>query len=250
MSADAPSVGVEADDDLRALVEDLADEVRELRAENDALRERVADLEEQREREATVRWAGPNPADIEIVASETGNGVYPYQAITDKVDQRDVEDLEERLTDVEEGRADVVVRSEADPDALPIESRIARQQVGDDGMSANEERAAVVFPTFGGKARTVGGTKLVMSSDDVRQALDEKTDIDAEDWPDETVRRVMRWTAKLTARDDGDRDPRDETNLLTLTKRNGRLTLQAERDEWLEWSEDAAARLDGEGGPK
>ncbi|GGM72161.1 hypothetical protein J2752_002333 [Halarchaeum rubridurum] len=117
-------------------------------------------------------------------------------------------------------------------------------------MSANEERAAVVFPTFGGKARTVGGTKLVMSSDDVRQALDEKTDIDAEDWPDETVRCVMRWTAKLTSRDDdGDRDPRDEANLLTLTKRNGRLALQAERDEWLEWSEDAAARLDGEGGP-
>lgn len=228
---------------IRGLVEDLQDEVRELRKSNEELRERVEELEDAREQEATVRWEGPNPANVEVTASDTGNSVYPYQALSDKVRVEDLDGLRERIEDIEEGRAEVVVRSETDPNALPIESRIARQQVGDDGMSANEERAAVVFPTFGGRAKTTGGTKLVMDSDTVRHILTEKTD--KEDWHDETVKRTMRWVARLTSREDdsNDRSPRSDGNLITLQKRKGTLALVADRKEWIEWSKEASGRL-------
>lgn len=226
--------------ELETIVDELQAENEALREENEALRERVDELESQ----ATVEWSSPNPNELKITDATNTNTVYPYRAISDKVRSEELDAIEERLTDIEEGRADVIVRSETNEDALPIESRIARQHAGDDGLTANEERAAIVFPTFGGRASTVGGSKLVMSSEDVRHVLTEKTN--RSEWPAVTIRRVMTWTARLTSRGGGEADARDEENLITLTKRNGRLALEAERREWIEWSEDASERL-GEG---
>ena len=236
-----------SDDCPEALVRQLnalEDRITDLETTNERLREHVNELEKT----ATLKWENDTHHRNISVTSPTGT-YYPLGvALENRAPKDDLDALAERVTDIEAGRADVIVRSEIDADALPIESRIARLQQGDDGLTENEARAAVLFPTFGGRAKTFGGSKLVMASDAVKRALDEKTDIAADGWHDETIRRVMRRTATLTshADDPEDRDPQDPSNLLTLGKRHGNLTIEADREEWLEWTEDATRRHGGD----
>lgn len=227
-------------------VEDLREERDQLRERVDALEDlvedlagRVDELEAEAEETATVEWSGPNPAEMRIESADGSNTVYPYEAITTKADADTVDLLDERLTQVEEGEAEVVVRSEMDRDALPIESKIAQRQSGTGGLTANEERATLVFPAFGGKARSWSG-KMRLDSTTVREILADKTDKSATRWNRNTILRTMEQVAKNTStKEEGERDPYDEDNLLTLEKGDKRLELVANRDEWMEWNSKA-----------
>lgn len=228
--------------DTAAAFRTLVGEVERLQNENDQLQERVDDLEaqvdkleEELDERPDVEWEGPNPKDLGITASETGNTVYPYAAIDDRTHEEDFDYLEERVRQLEDGEADVVVRGEFDGEELPIERKIAERRGGGD-LSANKARATLIFPKFGGYAETRGGSQLVLSSSDVRTILTETTD--RSDWPNETVKRAMMWTAKLTSPHDEkqDWDARDEENLLTLqTGRDGALELAADLDGFNEF---------------
>ena len=215
----------------------------ELEAKNervDQLEARVDELETQNEETATVEWDGPNPGTIEITASETGNSVAPYAAITKKVDSLDFQTLKERVDALENGEVDIVVRGETDRDALPIENRIARRKAEDGSLTANEYRASLVFPKFGKHADSWSG-KLKLTSKDVRTILERQTGRDSEEWNYNTIKRTMRHVAKLTSsKGEDEPDPRDEDNLITLRKGEKRLELIAEKDEWNEFCDEAA----------
>lgn len=233
-------------------IEQLEAQVEALAANIDALstklETRTQELREAEERieelkdTATLHWEGNDATDM-MVESRDG-AKYPVgTVIQSKVSGIRIDDLEERLRKVEDGELDVAVRSEASEDALPIERKIALDRNGEK-LPNNESRATVVFPAFGGKAQTTGGSKLVMSSRQVREVLEDRTD--RAEWDNMTIGRVMRKTASLTSyEDDADnRDPESEENLITLKKRNGKLALVADRDEWLEWNKDVQGRSD------
>lgn len=222
-------------DDLEAERDEQAATIEALETENDQLRERVTDLERELEARPNIEWAGPDPTDLAITSTEAENTVKPYRAIRDRVEADTHELLEERVQRLEDGEADVVVRGEFDGDELPIERKIAERKAGGD-LSANKARATLIFPKFGGYAETRGGSQLVLSSGDVRAILRETTD--RSEWPNETVKRAMTWTAKLTSRRDEKRewDARDDENLLALRNgRNGELELVADVDEYREY---------------
>jgi cell division protein FtsB len=222
-------------DDLEAERDDQAATIHALETENRQLRDRVTDLERELEDRPDIEWAGPDPTDLAITSTEAGNTVKPYRAIRDRVETDTYELLEERVQRLEDGEADVVVRGEFDGDELPIERKIAERKAGGD-LSANKARATLIFPKFGGHAETRGGSQLVLSSGDVRAILRETTD--RSEWPNETIKRAMTWTAKLTSRRDEKRewDARDDENLLTLRNgRSGELELVADVDEYREY---------------
>jgi len=222
--------------------ERLHDRVTDLEAANDALRaentqleDRVSTLEAELDRRPHIEWAGPDPKDLAITSSEAGNTVKPYRAIRDRVETDTHELLEERVQRLEDGEANVIVRGEFDGDELPIERKIAMRKAGGD-LSANKARATLIFPKFGGYAETRGGSQLVLSSSDVRAILRETTD--RSEWPNETIKRTMQWTAKLTSRREEKHDwgARDDENLLTLRHgRDGELELVADIDEYREY---------------
>ncbi|WP_089649874.1 hypothetical protein [Halobacterium hubeiense] len=206
-----------------------------LHAENDRLQDRVSHLEDELDRRPHIEWAGPDPKDLAITSTEAGNTVKPYRAIRDRIETDTHELLEERVQRLEDGEANVVVRGEFDGDELPIERKIAMRKAGGD-LSANKARATLVFPKFGGHADTRGGSQLVLSSSDVRAILRETTD--RSEWPNETIKRTMQWTAKLTSHRDEKHDwgARDDENLLTLRRgRDGELELVADIDEYREY---------------
>jgi len=222
-------------DDLEAERDEQAATIEALETENDQLRERVTDLEREFEARPNIEWAGPDPTDLAITSTEAKNTVKPYRAIRDRVEADTHELLEERVQRLEDGEADVVVRGEFDGDELPIERKIAERKAGGD-LSANKARSTLIFPKFGGYAETRGGSQLVLSSGDVRAILQETTD--RSEWPNETVKRAMAWTAKLTSGRDEKRewDARDDENLLTLRQgRSGELELVADIDEYREY---------------
>ncbi|CQH63966.1 uncharacterized protein HHUB_4240 (plasmid) [Halobacterium hubeiense] len=222
-------------DDLEAERDDQAATINALETENHHLRERVTDLEQELEDRPDIEWAGPDPKDLAITSTEAGNTVKPYRAIRDRVETDTHELLEERVQRLEDGEADVVVRGEFNGNELPIERKIAERKAGGD-LSANKARATLIFPKFGGHAETRGGSQLVLSSGDVRAILRETTD--RSEWPNETIKRAMTWTAKLTSCRDEKRewDARDDENLLTLRQgRSGELELVADIDEYREY---------------
>ena len=53
-----------------------------------------------------------------------------------------------------------------------------------------------LFLSFRKRAKTLGGSKFVVASDAVKRALDEKTEIAADDWHDETIRRTAVFTSR------------------------------------------------------
>jgi hypothetical protein len=222
-------------DELEAERDDQAATINVLETENRQLRDRVTDLEHELEDRPDIEWAGPDPTDLAITSTEAGNTVKPYRAIRDRVETDTHELLEERVQRLEDGEANVIVRGEFDGNELPIERKIAMRKAGGD-LSANKARATLVFPKFGGHADTRGGSQLVLSSSDVRAILRETTD--RSEWPNETIKRTMQWTAKLTSRREEKHDwgARDDENLLTLRHgRGGELELVADIDEYREY---------------
>lgn len=216
----------------------VLERLSKLEAENQRLRERVDELETELESRARVTWDGPNPRNITITATETENSVQPYAAIVDKPDQEDVDQLEARLTALEDGEAEVVVRSETSHDTLPMEAMVAARQHGTGDLTVNQRRATLVFAAFGSEPESWSG-KLRLDSHGVRRILSTKTNKD--DWNSNTIKRVMKQTAKHTspADDSEDRDPFDEDNLITLQNGEKRLELVADLEEWKDWYEAA-----------
>ena len=248
-------------DEVAAAFETLTEEVQRLHAENqrldervreleqshepetiqdqkldyEGLEERITDLERDLEDQPNIEWKGPNPKNLAITATEAGNTVKPYKAIRDRVETDQFDHLDKRVRDLEDGNVDVVVRGEFDGEELPIERKIAERNAGGD-LTANKARATLVFPKFGTHAQTHGGSQLVLSSSDVRTILEETTD--RCEWPNETIKRVMQWTAKLTSRHDDNQDwrPRDDQNLLTLRSgRDGELELVADLNDYQQY---------------
>jgi hypothetical protein len=224
--------------DTAAAFRTLVSEVERLQDENQRLQERVDDLEHELGNRAAVRWDSEEFEDA-IVESTNGTELPIGKSLGSKVGEyeyeNDYENLTERIEAIEDGEADIVIRGEFDGETLPIERKIAERQADGD-LSANKARATLIFPKFGGYAETHGGSQLVLSSSDVRTILTETTD--RSDWPNETVKRAMTWTAKLTSSHDEkqDWDARDEENLLTLqTGRDGSLELVADLDEFSEF---------------
>lgn len=231
-----------ADGDVEGAFHTLVGEVKRLQDESDRLQDRVDDLENELEDRAPIRWDSDSFDDA-VVESTTGMEIPIGKSIYSKVSEyeydQEYENLKERIEAIEDGEADIVIRGEFDGETLPIERKIAERQAGGD-LSANKARATLIFPKFGGYSDTYGGSQLVLSSSDIRTILTETTD--RSDWPNETVKRAMTWTAKLTSpRDEKqDWDPRDEDNLLTLRNgRDGSLQLVADRDEYHEFMQEA-----------
>lgn len=206
----------------------------QLAAENERLRNRVTELEDELESRARVTWDGPNPRNLTITASDTGNSISPYAAIMDRPDQDEYDRLDARLTAIEKGEADIVVRSETSHDTLPMEAMVAARQHGTGDLTVNQRRATLVFAAFGGEAESWSG-KLRLDSHGVRRILSKKTNRD--DWNSNTIKRIMKQTAKHTSRadDSEDRDPFGEDNLITLQKGDKRLELVADLEEWKDW---------------
>lgn len=217
------------DGNVEAAFNTLVDEVKDLN-------ERVQELESN----ATVDWDNPNPAEMTIKSADGSNEIKPYLAINSKADEYVVEEIEERLEDLESGNADVVVRSETDRDALPIENRIGRREAGDDSLTANEERATLVFGKFATFSDS-WNNKMALDSDGVRTVLAEQTDKDKEDWNTNTVNRTMRKVAELTSTaGEGERNPKDESNLITFETSGKRSKLVADREDWVAFVEEVS----------
>lgn len=234
MSTTGPNTDTDTDSDTNSIEERLS----QLEDENQRLRERVTELEDELESRARVEWEGPNPKDLTIVPTEEGVEAEPYQAMQHFADKEDVDDLWERVQAIQRGEAEVVVRSETNHDTLPIEAMVAARQHGTGDLTVNQRRATLVFAAFGGEAESWSG-KLRLDSHGVRRILSKKTNKD--EWNSNTVKRVMKQTAKHTSRadDSKDRDPFDEDNLITLKKGEKRLELVADLDEWKDWYESA-----------
>lgn len=202
-----------------------------LLGELDHMHSRVDDLETRLDNRAKVDWNSTDYVDADL-ESTTGQTIPLGSLLHRKVDPAQLEDLENRLQAVEDGEVDVIVRGEFDGSELPIERKIAERKAGGD-LQANEARATLIFPKFGGYAETRGGSKLVIDSKDVRSILQETTD--KTNWPNETIKRAINRTAELTSRRDTkqDWDPEDDENLLTLQRaRDGTLELHADREEF------------------
>ena len=80
-----------------------------------------------------------------------------------------------------------------------------------------------------------------LDSDEVRHILAEKTDRSSKSWNRNTVVRVMRWVANLSSNEEhSDRDPYDDGNLIHMREGDKRLELVADREEWIDWTREAA----------
>lgn len=205
----------------------------QLEAENQRLRERVNELEEAQDEHAHVEWNSQDPNQIRIVEADGRNRTKFFSFFS-----RDIKELKDRVRAVEEGEAEVVVRSETSHDTLPMEAMVAARQHGTGDLTVNQRRATLVFAAFGGEAESWSG-KLRLDSHGVRRILSKKTNRD--DWNSNTVKRIMKQTAKHTspADDSEDRDPFDEDNLITLEKGDKRLELVADLEDWKDWYREA-----------
>jgi len=226
--------------DVAAAFQTLTAEVERLNEAKTELEERVDELETTITTTADVHLQDGDIQNLTVEASDSNDTVPLGMLIKGKASRSVVEDLEHDVDRLLDGEADVVVRSETGSDPLPIESMIVQQQNGTGGLSANKERATIIFPAFGGRAESWGG-EMKLDSHGVRTILGDKTDKDAEDWNYNTVKRAMRQVAKATSKKpEQDRDPKDEDNLLTLRMGEKRLQLVADREEWQEFCNDRA----------
>lgn len=234
---------VAEDGSVKDMVRDLATRVAELEAENEALKDRVDELESQ----PRLEWDGEDPTDIRIYNPEQG---YPYpigsaaaQNLPSGYGESDLDRMENDIEKLKRGEvsgADLVGGAEPE---IPIEADVAKasnESLKDD-LSANELRAVKIFRKFGGRAESWSGT-LKLTSAQVKNILEE-TETDPNP---NTVKRAMKMLAKKTSdAPEQDRDAYDKaTNLLWVAKGEKRLQLRAERSEWLEYMQDVEARYD------
>ena len=224
---------------LRETVEDLRDELEKEREARRAIERKLAAHSKQLQNDVEFEWDTGMIEDLSVTS--TTGAEFPLGTAVMKRSSKDrVQELEARIRKLEEGEVDVVVRSEMDHDALPIERAIALRQQGNSDLSANKERATLVFPEFGPRSRSWSGT-MRLDSDRVRRILAEKTDRSSKSWNRNTVVRVMRWVAKLTSVEEpSDRDPYDGRNLIHMREGDKRLELVADRGEWIDWTREAA----------
>jgi polyhydroxyalkanoate synthesis regulator phasin len=224
---------------LRKTIEDLRDELEREREARRAIERELAAHSKRLQHDVKLEWDTGMIEDLSVTS--TTGAEYPLGAVVMKRASKDrVQELEARIRKLEEGEVDVVVRSEMDHDALPIERAIALRQQGSSDLSANKERATLVFPEFGHRSRSWSGT-MRLDSDEVRHILAEKTDRSSKSWNRNTVVRVMRWVAKLSSVEKpSDRDPYDGSNLIHMREGDKRLELVADRGEWIDWTREAA----------
>lgn len=237
---DESTVGAETPELEDSRIDELERAVADLREENQRLRNRVDELEADMDSRARIEWDTEHFPDAKLVS--TTDYTIPLGLIVDNsASAEKLKDLANRIRDIEDGEASVIVRSETDRDALPIENRIGRRKAGDDSLSANEKRATFVFPKFATHAESWNG-KMKLSSQDVRTILAEQhANKDSDDWNTNTINRTMRKLAMLTSDNEkSDRHAKNEDNLLTLERGDKRLELVADRDEWIEFLEEAA----------
>lgn len=230
--------------DVEAAIDTLSEEVRRLAQENEHLQDRVDDLQDDLDESARIRWSSEDLNDA-MLESSTGMELPFGRILNSRAGREVVSELKDRVSALEEGEVDVIIRGECDGNELPIERKIAERKAGGD-LSSNKARATLIFPKFAGYAETRGGSQLVLSSSDVRNILQETTD--RSDWPNETVKRAMEWTAKLTSprEDKADWDAYDDENLLTLQQgRGGNLELAADAEEYHEFYEEIAKSVEG-----
>ncbi|WP_135823063.1 hypothetical protein [Halostella litorea] len=235
-------------EDLQEQVEGLATELAEERKrreqaedERDALRERVADLEER----PAVEMRGDK--------KEIGNiwigGLPMGNMVTNR--KREVKELDDRVYDIEIGEIDpgeVVAEAGKGPDPgdlLPIHqmyNTVTELDASDHGVPKRKELAARVFPYFDDYAYSNEG-RLVLPSTKVKDIIERelptrrlKDRLDIVEPHNETVKQVMRWIAEYS---DGiiEFDTDEKTNRLV-----------GDRDRWIEYTNDVmdAAHDDGE----
>lgn len=222
-------------------VTQLANRVTELEKENTVLRDRLQIVENRPE----LEWDGDDATDLVVIHPDKG---YPYplgakasNALSETVWGDDLERMQDDIHALKTGAVDTtdLVAGGVEPH-LPIEEKV--RQAGNpatrDDLTANQERAVAIFRAFGGRAQSWSGV-LKLTSHDVKTILDDKG------WTDpnnNTVKRVMKMLAQLTSEKPKEaRDPFDDENLLTLRKEK-RLTLTAEKDEWHEYLADVEDR--------
>lgn len=224
---------------FRKTVENLRDELKKEREARRAVERKLAAHSKQLQHDVEFEWDTGMIEDLSV-RSTTGAEFPLGTAVMKRATKDRVQELEARVRKLEEGEVDVVVRSEIDHDALPIERAIALRQQGSSDLSANKERATLVFPEFGPESRSWSG-KMRLDSDGVRRILDKKTDKSAKAWNRNTIVRVMRWVAKLSSDEEpGDRDPYDDGNLIHMREGDKRLEIVADREEWIDWTREAA----------
>lgn len=192
----------EENERLRERVEDLEEENQELAEENEELRERVEDLEER----ATVEWDSDDVADLWVKSTEgtripLGNMVE--SSVSETVFESKLEDLRDRLAD-----GDLADESESGPAVeteTPLEDAVALpDNIAESELNPNQYRARFLVSditnyagkTTSGWAIRAGEIKRVMAA-----AFDAGHD--------ETVRRVIEFMDQLG----------DDT--VTVNKRNG-----------------------------
>jgi hypothetical protein len=222
------------------LLQELVDRVTQLEAENEALRDRVAELEAQ----PRLEWKEESPANIKIYHPEQ-EFPFPIGSAAKGAPDWIEEDLDQLESDVQAlkreavDELDLVTTGDA---KLPIEATLAKMkdETLRSELSANEERAIKIFRKFGGRADSWSGT-LTLTSSDVKTILEETGEPDPNP---NTVKRAMQMVAKKTSTaSKDDRDAYDqEKNLLWLHRGEKRLQLRATKEEWLAWMEEVSER--------
>lgn len=246
-------------DDLRQRVEDLADRVAEaearadraeqraadaearvedLEAENEALRERVEDLEAQ----PNIEFDGDSDEITNLRAVDPDEGCRIPVGLILSGTRSDVNDLDDRVYAIETDQIDPgdVLDLDGTDNDLPIQRKTAERKSGAHDLSKNKERATFVWPEFQNRAQQSNG-QFILASWQVRNVLEEN----GLDTNPATVRRVMQFVAELTSKKPKkERDPEDEDNLVTFSTGESENTLRADKDEWQEFFEEQMDRID------
>lgn len=249
MSAEStPTAGTEHERlaKLEDRLDDALDRIDELEETVEQKEERIADLEAELESRAAVRWDEPSPREIVLERPGSPQSVYLGEKVFDNTDlieeiEDDVKQLKVQGVDAQ----DLVGMTGDDEPELPIEDIVSqlRSDMRED-PSSNKARATVVFQAFGGRATSTNGGKLVLKSPAVRNILEDPEKGDMEEVNNNTLKRTIQQTAKLTSphTKPEDRKARSPENLITVEKRDGNLALVADSDEWHDYLSEVEER--------
>lgn len=233
------SVAVRDVDETVPTRAELADRINEIEQEKQAeIQELRRDLHEERKQrrnvEHTLDILKQAVFDLEdVVVGESMTSVYAEN-------NPPVVNQLEAIKRGEVDPTDVVASFEPE---LPIEQDVAKamDEVMQDDLTANEERAVHIFRAFGGRSRRRSG-RLIIESGDVKNILEENGETDPNP---NTVKRAMKMLAKKTSDlPKSERDAFDGGNLLTLSKGRSCLELHADRSAWNEYIAEVEERVD------